>query len=586
MFMHAMEEEFYYIIDFPNEYEEVLKIILTVIYPIAAFKLGQGSASRSRGTISGLTLGVVRASVETIVHPRYLFFYSRTLPGNALMTYQAFADIDPLQTILNFLQRNLLYIFLGAFIASLGGLYEYLNRVSKPLKRKSSAGNAVYVFRDYWSNRQVFDKNRFPEDPSLDLSSGDKPHSIIPPELYLSHKGDRVDVVDGYRNRILASDLLNPEYLAARFEPVWNPIPLAIERKMTKSVMPLSVALSILSILLCLVNIIPLVEPVLTGLQTVTLTNLLFFITGVGAVLFNTVFPVLLVFILGFMLIGRVRRLRDTKPESSLTLLFLFLFMPLLTFGTVSVSYNLTIGNVDIAKVWMPILLVSLIFLFISSLRIRDFENVSIYLYQNAYNEMAPLWYQQDMPIWAQGDFYWVFRYMYFWPVEMTIPLPHTDWERVEVWVNARTGQAEWITTDYHYRELWYQIVGSVPRIFVDFDPNFHTPLPITFNDELDSIQQVLFQRLSVISHIGSQMRYISKGKWYNLWVGISFESQLRSAFRQMHPEELLTRLTGSKMLAERLASLHWRNWRYPQGADRKDVYSAVAKNFPATVAI
>ena len=244
MFMHAMEEEFYYIIDFPNEYEEVLKIILTVIYPIAAFKLGQGSASRSRGTISGLTLGVVRASVETIVHPRYLFFHSRTLPGNALMAYQAFADIDPLQIILNFLQRNLLYIFLGAFIASLGGLYEYLDRVSKPLKRKTSAGNAVYVFRDYWSNRQVFDKNRFPEDPNLDLSSGDKPHSTISPELYLSYKGDRVDVVDGYRNTVLTSDLLNPEYLAARFEPVWNPIPLAIERKMTKSVMPLSVASS------------------------------------------------------------------------------------------------------------------------------------------------------------------------------------------------------------------------------------------------------------------------------------------------------------------------------------------------------
>ena len=585
MFIHAIEEEFYYVIEVPDEYEQLLKTILTVIYPIAAFKLGQGSASRSRGTLSGLTLGVVRASVETIVHPRYLFFYSETLPSDALMSLQAFIDIDPLQIILNFLQRNLLYIFLGAFIASLGGLYEYLNRVSKPLKRKAGTGNAVYVFRDYWSNRQMFDKNRFPEDPDLDLSPGDKPHSRISPELYLSFKGEHVDVIDGYRNRVLTSNLLNPEYLAARFEPVWNPIPLAVEKKMTKSIMPLSIALSMLSIFLSFINIIPLVAPVLTSLQNITLANLLYFITVVGAVLFNTVFPVVFVFILGFILIAKVRRLRETKPESSLTLLFLFLFMPLLTFGTVSISYNLMMGNNYIANAWMPILLVSLIFLFISSLRIRDFENVSIYLYQNAQNDMAPLWYQQDVPVWAQGDFYWVFRYMYFWPVEMTIPFPHTDWERVEVWVNARTGQAEWITTDYHYRELWYQIVGSVPRIFVDFDPNFHTPLPITFNDELDNIQQVLFQRLSVLSHIGSQLRYITRGRWYNLWVGISFESQLRAAFREMHPEELLTRLTGSKMLAGRLASLHWRNWRYPQGADRKDVYSAVANNFPASVA-
>ena len=587
MFIHAIEEEFYYVVDVPDEYEEIFKVILTVVYPIAAFKLGQGAASRSRGTISGFTLGVVRASVETIVHPRYLFMYSGTLPSDALMSYgalRAFLDIGPLQIVLNFLQRNILYIFLGAFIASLGGLHEYLNRVSKPLKRKTRTGNAVYVFRDYWSNRQVFDKNRFPEDPTLDLSSGDKPHSAISPELSLSFKGDRVDVVDGYRNRVLASNLLNPEYLATRFEPVWNPIPLAIEKKMTRSIMPLSVALSVLSMFLCFITIIPLVEPVVTSLQYITLTNLIFFVTTVWAVLFNTVFPVLLVFILGFLLIAKVKRLRDMKPESSLTLLFLFLFMPLLTFGTVSVSYNLTMGNIDVANVWMPILLVSLIFLFMSSLRIRDFENVSIYLYQNVQNDMAPLWYQQDMPVWAQGDFYWVFRYMYFWPVEMTIPLPHTDWERVEVWVNARTGQAEWITTDYHYRELWYQIVGSVPRIYVDFDPNFHTPLPITFNDELENIQQVLFQRLSVMSHIGSQMRYMLKGKWCNLWVGISFESQLRAAFRQMHPEGLLMNLTGSKMLAGRLASLHWRNWRYPRGADRKDIYSAVAKNFPATI--
>jgi hypothetical protein len=54
--------------------------------------------------------------------------------------------------------------------------------------------------------------------------------------------------------------------------------------------------------------------------------------------------------------------------------------------------------------------------------------------------------------------------------------------------------------------------------------------------------------------------------------------------FRQMHSRERLQQITGSKIIASNLASLYWKNWRYPQGADRKDFYSATAKNLPATV--
>jgi hypothetical protein len=584
--MHAVEEEIYYIVDFPDEIEQLLKVAVSVTYPIAAFLLGFRAASRSRGTISGFTLGLTRACVETVVHPRYLSSYSEIRFLDALMSVQvgAILQAEPLLVVFNFLLRNLNYILLGVFVASLGGLSRYLDRLSKPLEKKTVDGNGVHVFRDYLSNRQMFDKNRFKENPSLDLSRGDKPSAETPAELYLSQREERVDVIDLHDRKVLAADLVNPKLSAAQFEPVWNPIPLAMENKITKIVMPLSIGLSILSVLISFTNIVPLLEPFISNLGYVSLPYLLNYITTVGAVLLNTIFPVLLVLILSFVLIAKVRRLRKIKPESSLTLLFLTLILPVITYGTSSLSYSLMVGNDFIANLWMLVLLASLVIIFISSLRIREFENVSIYFYQNTQDRMAPLWYPQDKPLWVQGEYYWVFRYMYFWPIEMTIPLPHTDWERVEVWVNAKSGQVEWIATDYHYRELWYQVVGNVPRVFVDFDPNFHTPLPITFYDELDYIQKVIFYKLSVLSLIGSQLRYILKGKWYNLWAGISFEGRLRETYRQMHPEDFISRITGSKMLASRLASLHWRNWRYPQGADRKDIYSAVAKNLPATL--
>ncbi len=581
MVLHALEEDFR-VVHVPDELEQLLRVAVSFVYPLAAFKLGQGAASRSRATISGFTLGVARASVETIAHPYYLID-SGAFMGDALMAIQLYVPSEPLEAVSGFLLRNLNYILLGTFISSLGGLHRYLDRLSKPLRRKSLAGNRVHFFRDYWSNRYMFDKNKFPESPSLDLSTGDKPHSVSP-ELFLRRQGQYVEAVDAYSNRILASDLQDPENLAARFEPVWNPIPVAVEKKITRWVMPLSVFLSVLSVFLSARNIFPIVGSLTRYLQFVSLRDLLFFVANWGSVLLSTVFPVLLVFILTSVLIVKVRHLRDMKPESSLTLLFLTILMPILTYGVSKVALAQMTGDLGTAKIWLPILSGSLAILFASSLRIRDFENVSIYLYQTAWNDMEPLWYQQDKPVWAKADFYWVLRYMYFWPIEMTVPFPHTDWERVEVWVNARTAQPEWIATDYHYRELWYEVVGYIPRIFIDFDPNFHTPLPLTFSDELDYMQQVLFQRLSILSHISSQVRYIRKGRWYNLWVGTSFESQLRATLRQMHPEEALTQITGSKMLASRLASLHWKNWRYAQGADRKDLYSAVAKNYAATL--
>jgi hypothetical protein len=578
--IHAIEEVTPGAISIPAEYVELLSTIVSLIYPLTALWLGLKASSRSRAGVSGFTLGVARASIETVVHPNYLF-YSQSFLDSVFIGALRFATVNQLNVVDNFMLRNLSYILLGTFIASLGGLYGQLNRLSHPLKR---TGGGIYVFRDYWSNRQKFEKNRFPENPNLDLRSQDKPLDSPAPELVLRPNGGNVDVIETFRGQIVASNLQNPHYLALRYEPQWNPIPLAIETKISKLVIPMSMLLSLLAILLSANDLYSLFNQAIVYLSYIDLIDAISLINVIGSILFPTFLPVLVAYFLSLVLILKVNNMRKIKPEGSLTMLFLTLFMPILTYGTFSVTKAAMAADIWAVRIWLFILLFALAILLFSSLRIRDFENVSMYLYQNTREDMSPLWYQQDKPVWAQGDFYWVIRYMYYWPIEMTFPLPHTDWERVEVWVNARTGQAEWILTDYHYRELWYEVVGPVSRVYVDFDPNFHTPLPINSNDELENIQKVLFYRLSVLDHIVAQVKYMLKGKWYNLWVGISFESQVRAMFRQMHSQELLQQITGSKIIGSNLASLYWKNWRYPQGADRKDFYSATAKNLPATV--
>ncbi len=86
---------------------------------------------------------------------------------------------------------------------------------------------------------------------------------------------------------------------------------------------------------------------------------------------------------------------------------------------------------------------------------------------------------------WLEADAYWVYRYVWYWPLEITFPLPHDDWERADIWVNARTGKIEWITSDYHWRELWYQNAVKVRGVnpIIDFLFNWNTPEPLTVKD-------------------------------------------------------------------------------------------------------
>jgi hypothetical protein len=76
--------------------------------------------------------------------------------------------------------------------------------------------------------------------------------------------------------------------------------------------------------------------------------------------------------------------------------------------------------------------------------------------------------------------FFWVIRYMYYWPVEITVP-PHDDWERIEVWIDATNRKIKWVVSDYHYRELWYKPPEdtNLENLKARIAGNFHTPVPL-----------------------------------------------------------------------------------------------------------
>jgi hypothetical protein len=131
----------------------------------------------------------------------------------------------------------------------------------------------------------------------------------------------------------------------------------------------------------------------------------------------------------------------------------------------------------------------------------RETENINVYFFdsrtENVDSGLAPFSNPDEKPSWldeeypdpadskkkVKTDFFWVIRFMYYWRGEFTLPLPHLDWERIELWIDAKKGVLKWVVSDYHYREVWYKIenpyVKKLPDVFVYIWPNFHTPVPI-----------------------------------------------------------------------------------------------------------
>jgi hypothetical protein len=205
----------------------------------------------------------------------------------------------------------------------------------------------------------------------------------------------------------------------------------------------------------------------------------------------------------------------------------------------------------------------------------REAEVVNTYFYDNRPDEtgssrVSPFNESREEPFWLrqeQAKAYWVLRYMYFWRYEVTT-VPHQDWERVEIWVDAETGKARWVVSDYHYRELWYKVQEDLPFFYVRFFVNFHTPVPVIDPAQFRSISQTLnleTRKLLELATLGKPSQIIE-----------SLRGSLQDfskTLTELHPPDWLSRFGLPGVGAGFCSCLPWTYWRYPHGVENAERY-------------
>ena len=270
------------------------------------------------------------------------------------------------------------------------------------------------------------------------------------------------------------------------------------------------------------------------------------------------------------------RKLYETRPDER-TLIFTVYFCFILAYW---MSYQFIVQPPYIVKggdfvgswiVWAKwfsslSVILGLSYIFIH----RESEVSNIYLYDGRESDQSISSYRNkaDMPFWLkdESDIFWVLRYMYYWPMELTL-IPHPDWERIEVWVDAYTGLAKWVVSDYHYRELWYKVEEDILNNHrAGFLINFHTPIPLVKSEDVDAVNQSV--NLSSINLF--EVFITGKSKLNGV---VSTSSDID--WSRVHSSEWIRPFGLVGVSADFCSNLKWSYWRYPWGIDDVERYAS-----------
>ncbi len=189
----------------------------------------------------------------------------------------------------------------------------------------------------------------------------------------------------------------------------------------------------------------------------------------------------------------------------------------------------------------------------------------SVYPYKKSQDE--PFWLKHNSPNAENVGAYWVLRFMYFWKYELA-KIPHPDWERVEIWIDARRGTPEWVVTDYHFRELWYKVNGDLQMLYVRFFLNFHTPIPVVDSTEADAITNTFDLKRREILNI------LFSGGHSDILNNPPL-TLAKQNWNKLHPAEWIQQFGLPKIAANFCSSLNWTYWRYPFGTEDAKEYSS-----------
>ncbi|MCW3997951.1 MAG: hypothetical protein NWF10_05205 [Candidatus Bathyarchaeota archaeon] len=434
-------------------------------------------------------------------------------------------------------------------LASLGflsGLIGYIFNEISPVSFETHP----LVFRDYWSQIYSWNKSGSPEYPKLDRKLSNwsvvrgswkqlfmrkiqepKEELIFAPrssnqkvkdkikknnespmgDLYLASSskfiGEFYDfkyLISKYRPKLI-HDLSSPFQLILS-EKLSGVFWLALERILANiiNIIVKSKKIILLYVTLCIGLVVA--TTIITATNFYPVNSVIISVAALGI-------PALGPVVLAILFRGKSKELVKIRPDESYLLfsiyLCLFLVYPIIIWIAL---YPPSEFVYYIPSVWagewfwnwtlpfsIPSFILGIGYIFFH----RETQNVSTYFFDNRqknkrFLETIPFKENEEIH-WIkkneknpdeQPDFFWVIRFMYYWRYELTFPLPHYDWERVELWIDAKSGDLKWIVSDYHFKELWYKVKEELPDIYVKILSNWHTPIPVVDSNETKEYQR------------------------------------------------------------------------------------------------
>ena len=470
------------------------------------------------------------------------------------------------------------------------------------------------VFRDYWSSIHLLGKSDRREYNHLDrkLSSWSfrkkgwwrrlverltEPQSDL---VYVPHRtkksspefgmGDLFDLSSG---RMIGSDLIDPSDLTSKYRPLvlkgaeTSSSPTGVRRLAFEGLLSRFLEWLIPSRAIWIFYLL-LSALLISSVYVVWTSNLAGYTYSEGmgytvVVEYPAVVSAVIASVVTLFFVWRwrkaSRKLLERRPDEKvlifivyviLALLYGFYFEVILNPPAVPESW---VGSWLIWTRWMLLLAILLGFGYICIH--RECEVVNTYFYDNSSRtsnvaRVSPFKAPDDEPFWLKEEkvkAYWVLRFMYFWRYEVA-KIPHSDWERVEIWVDAEKGTVKWVVSDYHYRELWYKVKEGLHLLYVNFFLNFHTPVPVADLSEVESVSRVFSQP------VRSLIKTMVTGK------GPDTIEYLREPLKtipkswaDLHPADWISSYGLPNLAAGFCSRLPWTYWRYPHGLEKAERY-------------
>ncbi|MEM1657852.1 MAG: hypothetical protein QXK94_02325 [Candidatus Jordarchaeales archaeon] len=577
------------------------------------------------GTISlSSFIGLLGSGTERIIHDLIWLPYYIVVEGGIKSSYLAATVMAALFIFVSSLW--------GGFWGSVGRISSYTSPPAEVTKPHMKA----YIFRDLWSNFFLHGKNKVNEFESkvkgksaiakiflktgeyityekMDRVSRDEKFPMPEPELEIIPLSDNKCMLRVIKTGDTLGPFVNPDYLESKYEPVWNPLALKYRAAIVKAFLPVIIGAAFLASTFFFLNIIPWVSIMLNPIR-------IFLMTGqtVLLVVSSFLFFVVLVSFVAYWARKSLPAL-SIRPESAPAVfmigiisssLFIFLeyfivrLAEFLNINIIASPYMLLLG-VPLERWfsnWLSIfeyntqlilfeynrvfsacyygtvfLMIAALLIGLSEVQVMGLERYNLYFYASN-GPLFPYKNRHDAPIWLEGNYYWVMRYIYWWPGEFTISskaLYASDYERVELWVNAETGELEWVVSDYHWRELFYRVPadGKEHYVIVDFNMNFHTPeITLVHPEELpryqvpEAIKDLFIESLKIT---------LKRIKEFFLAIRIRLFPEeeikkIKKTFRkrvEFIETYLIDIAPGARRLCAHVAAnLPWSFWRYPFG--------------------